>query len=291
MAKLKGKNPKHAKPQRLRMVVFGAAGVGKTWTAIDFPACYYIDTEGGANLPEYTDKLSEVDAAYMGPEDGANDYGVVLDQILALSTEKHDRKTLVIDSHSKLFNTEVQIEHDRLVSEGRKVEFAVEKKPAVSKTRQLITRLDTLDLNAILICHEKTQWKNGEQIGETFDSYEKLGYELNLVVQVLKTGDERIFRVIKSRFAKFAIGTTHPWKYETFREVCGQDALEHDAVPVPASTAEQVATIEKLVGLLKTDIKTTQKWWDAAGVTSWAEMDTVRIGKCIDHLKGQMPSN
>ena len=48
MSKLKAKDPVNAEPSKPKMLIFGKPGVGKTWGALDFPSCYYIDTEGGA---------------------------------------------------------------------------------------------------------------------------------------------------------------------------------------------------------------------------------------------------
>jgi len=74
VSKLKAKKPDLIKPKRIKMLVFGKAGVGKTWTALDFPNCYYIDSEGGATENEYKEKLKASGGMYLGQEDGANDF-------------------------------------------------------------------------------------------------------------------------------------------------------------------------------------------------------------------------
>ena len=84
--------------------------------AIDFPSVFYVDTEGGADLAHYTDKLSKSGGVYLGPEDGACDFATVLGQIKALASEAHSHKTLVIDSISKLFNSAVSLEAERLAT-------------------------------------------------------------------------------------------------------------------------------------------------------------------------------
>ena len=45
---LKGKKPEQ-KEKRLKMFIFGAAGIGKTTAAIQFPQNYIIDTEKGTD--------------------------------------------------------------------------------------------------------------------------------------------------------------------------------------------------------------------------------------------------
>ena len=113
-SRLKAVPPKAAAPSRSKCLVYGNPGVGKTWTALDFPTVYFIDTEGGANLPHYTNKLEAAGGVYLGPAEGANDFATVLDQVRALAEEEHGFRTLVIDSISKLFNDTVAREADRI---------------------------------------------------------------------------------------------------------------------------------------------------------------------------------
>lgn len=287
---MRGKDPKLAKAPRPKIVVFGEAGVGKTWTALDWPDTYYIDCEAGASLPSYTDKLKRVGALYVGPEDGANDFGVVLQETQELATKKHDRKTLIIDSYSKLFGTAVQTENDRLTNSGKKTEFAVDKKPAVSATRRLITWLDKLDMNVILICHQKPVWQNGEQVGVTFDGWEKISYEFNLVLQIVKHGTARKAVVKKSRFPEFSEGELVPWSYEEFANRFGHELMESDSKPIQIASIEQVDEISQLAELFGMTDETKSKWLDKAGAESWGEMDSVTIQKCIDALKSKLPS-
>lgn len=286
---MRAKNPKLAKPSRPKMVVLGAAGIGKTWVSLDWPNAYYIDCEGGANLDHYTSKLDKVGALYLGPEDGANDFNVVLEEIHELATTKHDRKTLIIDSFSKLFNTAVQLEHDRLISADKKTDFGVDKKPAISQTRKMIAKLDRLDMNVILICHAKPVWQNGEQVGFTFDGYEKLGYELNLVVQVVKHGPKRKAIVQKSRFESFEDGEMVDWTYDEFAARFGSSITESDATPVKLASKKQTDELKKLFDTVQFNESLPQKWLDAAGVERFSEMDSDTIVKCIDFLKAKLP--
>src|ERR1700733_12615163 len=96
-SKLKAVDPKAAEPSRPKITIFGKPGVGKTWGALDFPNVYYIDTEGGADLAHYTDKLKKSGGVYFGPEQGASDFETVIEQVKALATEDHSYKTLLID--------------------------------------------------------------------------------------------------------------------------------------------------------------------------------------------------
>ena len=285
---LKGKDPTTAKPSRPQVVVFGPPGVGKTWTALDFPNCYYIDCEGGANLPHYTAKLKAVKAAYVGPEDGACDYETVIEEVITLATTGHYWKTLIIDSFSKLFQTAIQIEHDRMIATGEKPAFGSEKKPAIAATRRLIRWLNQLDMNVLLICHEKAKWVQGEQLGFEADTWEKMMYELNLVLQIYKTGQVRRARVIKSRFEQFTEAESFEWSYAEFANRFGLEILEGESQNVDLATPEQVAEVKNLIEVLRIGADDIAKVWDSAGVTRWDDMTSERIAAAIKKLSGKV---
>jgi hypothetical protein len=56
-SKLLAVSPDTVEPKKPKILIFGPAGVGKTWAALDFPGVYYIDTEGGADLGHYRERL------------------------------------------------------------------------------------------------------------------------------------------------------------------------------------------------------------------------------------------
>lgn len=290
--KLRGKDPKQAQPSKPKILIFGKPGVGKTWGSLEFPSVYYIDTEGGADLDHYTDKLRESGGTYMGPAEGSNDFKTVVEEVITLATTKHQFRTLVIDSFSKLFNTAVQVEYDRLAQAGRDMTktFGAEKKPAIAATRQLVCWFDRLDMNVILVCHEKDLWVNGEVAGQTFDAWDKLEYELHLVLHIIKQGQSRKSRVGKNRLAQFTEGEAFPWSYAEFSQRYGREIMEANAKATEPASDAQVKAIRGLVEAVKLDDETQVKWFEKAGVTSWEQMDAETIQACIDHLKSKIPN-
>lgn len=286
-SKLKAKDPKLAEPAHGKFLMSGAPGVGKTWVSLDFPNVYYIDTEGGANLSHYTDKLKKSGGVYFGPEDGSLDPASVLEQIMALATEKHSYKTIVIDSLSKIYNKIIADEAERL---GDKDAFGASKKPAVAFVRKLINRTERIDMNVIFIAHTKDQWGPGNvgKVGETFDAWEKLAYELNLWVQIEKRGTSRIAVVRKSRLLGFPEGESIPWNYEEFANRYGRTALESEAKPIVLATVEQIAKIHQLLEVLKITDEEIAKWFTKAKVDAWEEMDEKAASQVIGFLKGKV---
>lgn len=288
--KLKAVPPKTAEPTKPKILVFGKPGVGKTWASLDFPNVYYIDTENGASLSHYTDKLAKSGGVYFGPEQGSLDFKEVITQVQALATEKHTFKTLVIDSLSRLFALEVQKEAERL---GEKNAFGADKKPAVANMRRLIAWLSRLDMNVILICHEKPLWGtiNGDrtEIGVTFDAWEKLDYELDLCLNVKKLPNgNRTATVTKSRLLEFPEGKPFPWSFAEFAHRYGEAIIEKESTPVELASPELVAEILRFLDIVKIPEDQVQKWLCAAGANNFAEMDKDKAEKVLTHLKGKV---
>jgi hypothetical protein len=292
MAALRAKHPKKAEPKKPKILIYGAPGVGKTWGALDYPRVYYVDCEGGAALDHYTDKLERSGGVYMGPKEGANDINVVVAEIKALATTKHEYGTLVLDSFSKLYNSAIAVEYERMEQAGREMDktFGAEKKPAIARTKQMIAWFDKLDMNVILICHQRDLWKNGDQIGFTYDGWDKLEYELDMAMQIVKQGASRKARIGKCRLAQFREGETIDWSYEEFAKRYGADVLEATGKHVEPASADQIRIVQQLCEVVKVDDEQRIKWFDKAGVDSWGEMDAETIQKCIDFLKAKLPS-
>ncbi|HEY4831964.1 MAG TPA: AAA family ATPase, partial [Waddliaceae bacterium] len=270
---------------RPKITIFGKPGVGKTWGALDFPNVYYIDTEGGADLAHYTDKLKKSGGVYFGPEQGASDFETVIEQVKALATEDHSYKTLVIDSLSKIYNLEVTKEAERL---GEKDAFGASKKPAVRQSAALIRWLGKLDMNVILICHLKPEWSKGEQIGVIPDAHEKLEYELHLCLQIEKQGDNRIARVKKSRLQEFSDGSNFPWSYTEFSKRYGKNVIEKKAEHITLATQLQLTELKVLLETVKVPEKEIEAWYTKAGVASFEEMSMDVAEKIITHLKTKL---
>ena len=94
---LRAKKPE-AVTKRLKLFMFGPAGVGKTTAAIQFPNSYIIDAERGA---ENYDKLITDSGSVIFQ---TNDMHDVIQEVKALLTEKHYYRTLVIDPITPLYN-------------------------------------------------------------------------------------------------------------------------------------------------------------------------------------------
>lgn len=287
--KLKAIDPQDVEARNDVVLISGGAGVGKSWIALDFPSCYYFDIEEGATEHRYKDKLKKSGGKYFGVDQGSQDFETIIEEVQTLATIKHPYKTLVLDSKSKLFNIEVAKEMERL---GEKDAFGASKKKAVSYTRRLINWLGRLDMLTLIICHEKPLWANNEQVGVTYDGYDKLAYELDLWLHIIRTGETSRAIVKKSRLAAFPMGESFVWTYEEFSKRYGKAKIEKESKPLVLATAEQIQELNILLEMIKLPEGETDKWLKKANVESFEEMDSDKIAKCIASLKSKIsPTN
>lgn len=289
-SKLKAKPPEEVSPGHSKMVIYGPSGVGKTWFGLSFPSPYYMDTEGGADLRHYQARLKEAGGVYMGPADGTLDFNAVLSEIQTLATEKHPYKTLIIDSITKLYQTAIALEAEKL---GDKDAFGASKKPAIAFMRRLVSWIDRLDMNVVLIAHEAAEWGmvNGQraEIGKEPDVWNKLIYELDLALHCQKRGPQRVAITRKSRLIGFQEGESFPLDYAAHAERYGKDFIEAEAKPLILATPEQVSEIKALLDTVKVDPDFMEKTLTKAGAAGVEELNDEQAGKVIAFLRKKLP--
>lgn len=296
-SKLKARTPEEVKPGRIKAVLFGEPGAGKTWLSLSFPAPYFCDTEGGASLARYQARLKASGGGYFGRDDGSLDPDAVIGQMEALATEKHGYKTLVIDSLSKLYNTIIAREQERL---GEKDAFGASKKPAIAWARRLVTWIDRLDMNVFLVCHEMARWEGSgadrKETGRTADIWDKLSYELHLTLQIRKLGKGiREAVVAKSRlegfpdFDRFYLQKDdQDVGYANFTERYKRDFIEAEVKPVVLATPEEVAEIVRMLEIVKIPDDVQAKWFAKAGVDSFSEFTSEQAAGVLSFLNSKM---
>jgi len=284
---LKGVAPKIVTPPKPKILISGKSGVGKTFFALDFPDPYYMDIEGGATRPQYQKKLLEVKATYFGKEQGSQDFREIIEQTKLLATTKHQHRAVIYDSFSKLYNLEAAIAEATVGSD-----YGRDKKMANQPTRQLMRWIDKLDMAVIIICHSKDKWeRKGSELtygGTTFDGYDKLEYELDLWLEVVKEGKNRVFKVKKSRIESFVEGNEYPLDYKVFAEMYGKEVMDRTSVPVELADDVMVAEIERLIAVMKIEPDQVQAWKTKASVESFTEMSKDQGQKLLDYLNKKL---
>jgi RecA/RadA recombinase len=295
-SKLKAKQPEAVPPGKTKGCIFGPSGSGKTWFTLSFPTPYYIDTEGGADLRHYQERLKAAGGAYMGPSEGALDFPTVLAEMQTLATESHPYKTLVFDSITKLYQTAISTESERL---GDKDVFGASKKPAIAYMRRLVNWAMRLDMNVWFVAHEVAEWGviNGQrtETGKIADIWDKLIYEFDLALRIQKTGPSRSATVRKTRLLGFPDGETFPLEtngedvgYAEFSKRYGKDFIEAPVHPIALATDEQVGEIIRLTAIVKTSEAEVEKILTRAGADSWAELNEEQAAATIKWLNSKI---
>jgi len=290
-SKLKAREPEEVQPGHSKMIIFGPSGVGKTWFGLSFPKPYYMDTEGGADLKHYQARLKEAGGAYMGPSDGTLDFQTVLSEIQTLATETHPYKTLIIDSITKLYQTAVSNEAEKL---GDKDAFGASKKPAIAFMRRLVAWIDKLDMNVVLIAHEASEWGlvNGQrtEIGKEADVWPKLIYEIDLGLHCQKRGPQRVAVVRKSRLTGFPEGESFSLEFADFAGRYGQDFIEAEAKPISLATPEQLAEIANLLETVRVDEDFIDKCLKKFSAETLPEVNETQANAIITALRKKLPT-
>jgi len=284
---LKAVKPELIKPSKPKFMISGKSGVGKTTFSLDFEKPYFIDCEGGATREQYTKKLVKSGGAYFGVEQGSQDFGILIDEIKQLGTTKHEYKTLIIDSFSKLYNTAAAIAEESVGND-----YGRDRKEANKPTRQLLRWINKIDMTVILVCHLKDKWeRKGKDVvytGTTFDGWDKLEYDLDLWLEVQKVGNERSFVVKKSRVQSFVEGVEYPLSYKNFSEMYGKEVIESLSSPIVMASPAQVAELRHLVEVVRLDEDVIEKWKTKASADDFSEFSQEQIEKCIQFVKSKI---
>jgi hypothetical protein len=276
--------------KRLKALFYGAAGVGKTTAAINFPKPYLIDTEKGAENAQYVKIIEDNGGAVFQ----TNDFEELLKEIKALMTEKHDYKTLIIDPLTTLYNDLLdkcanQLKLASKEKDATGTEFGRHYGEANKKMKHLLNLLLRLDMNVIITSHAKNEYAgNMTVIGTTFDCYKKLDYLFDLVFEIQKRGKERIGIIKKSRIETLPDGDQFPFSYKEIAERYGKDVIERESKAETLAEMDEVKEIIRLIELLKVPEEVWQKWLDKANSEKWEEMPQEAIQKCINHLKSKI---
>ncbi len=279
----------HAIQKRLKCLLYGLAGVGKTTTAISFPRPYLIDTERGSENSQYVELLNKNNGAYWFTTDPDD----LIKEVASLLSEKHDYRTLIIDPLTVIYNDLL----DKGIDQAGGTDFGRHKIPADRKIKRLINLLLRLDMNVIITSHAKPNWVRAKdasgketvvQQGSTFDCYGKLDYLFDLVLEAQKRGTERVAVVRKSRIKGLGDQDIIPFTYDEIADRYGREVLEKSADVEELASPEQIDELNRLVELLSIPAATTDKWLDKAKADDWSEMPSIDIAKCIEFLKSKV---
>lgn len=235
---LSGITPSVKQLKRLKMFLYGDAGCGKTTAAISMPAPYIIDAERG------TDHYAEAIAKQGGAVLQTTDINRVFDEVIALSSEKHPYKTLVIDPISVIESTYVGGLQSKFGENDMRVWLM-----RSNNMRRLYSLIVQLDMNVVLIAHGKTQYgPNMTKTGTTFDGWRNFPFMFDLVIELQTSrAGVRQANVVKSRLSGFENKSVFDWSIDAFRErLVGVD-FEGNVDPIVYASDEEVDQLKSAI--------------------------------------------
>jgi len=271
---LRAKKPT-ATNKRLKLFMYGDAGVGKTTAGLQLPKPYIIDAERGTE--NYHKKINKVGGAVLH----TTDIDEVIDEVRKLSTEEHDFKTLVIDPITPLYFDlveKMEAEHGN--------EWGKHYGEANKQMKRLINLMMRLDMNVVVTAHSKVVYgEDMKKAGITFDGWKRLDYIFDLVLELRKqTPTKRYAKVVKTRIETFPDGETFEWNYDSLIERYSKKELERQVDAITTATAEQLAEIQVLSTKLADGVEFVDKCMRKAKVTQLADLTTEQAQKMIDHF-------
>ena len=274
-----------SKDTRLKMLVYGDSGVGKTVTALSFPKACVLDTEHGT---DYYGEKFDFDVLHSTKWTDANK------AIESLVKDPLGYKTLIVDPFAILYenlqDTHLKKQVIKTGNPGYTMQF---RDWGIIKhaLKQLLNYLRALDMNIIVTANEKPLYSQEElakQIGKTFNGPQELKafFDVRLYLTVDETGT-RWAEVEKDRTNK--LPKRFEFTYQAFTKYLGNEDLERD--PVVFERADEVLKKEgtsqgkrtKAVKFKGKDIKT-------AGVTAKALEHIEKLVKDMteDDLKDKL---
>lgn len=294
MSKLRGKKPED-RQRRLKMLLSGPAGVGKTTAAIQMPRPYIIDSEKGS--VHYGDMIEASGGAVAELSEASE----VIKELRNLITEDHPYQTVVIDSATVLFNQAVE---EGRIKEGE--EWGRHFGYANAMFKRMCDLLRDIDMNVVVTSHEKDEYAdqtnaNGKvervKVDVGYDGYKKFDYHFDLWFALSRkhktvADSPRLATVMKTRLSKeFPDRDVFEWSYESLASRYGRDGIEAKAQAVQLATADQVTRLRQLIGRLKDDELRALKLVTVAGYSEEQLMDMAadRVQKGIvmieEHFK------
>lgn len=282
--------------KRLKMLVYGPAGVGKTTAAIQFPNNYILDLERGC------DNYAEIIAASKSSVYQTSNPDDIKQEIKALLTEKHTFRTLTIDPITQfygglqdkwnlIFSKNAQ-DSGKTAEQIQMADWGFRYWARVKSEYKSVTRMAMqLDMNLIVTSHQKDIYGSGMQrVGIGPDSMKGDDYLFDYVFQLDNIGGKRMARTIKERapIGKAKFPQEFVWSYENFCKFYGQEVLEKEAKPVAMATPAQVKEVNDLLDTVKVEDDWVSKCFSKADVEEWSDMDSATIEKCINFLKKKL---
>lgn len=277
--------------KRLKAFFYGAAKVGKTTTAIQFPKPYLIDTEKGAEHNQYVKLLEKQEGVVFR----TTEYDEILKEVRSLLTVKHDFKTLIIDSFTIIYDNllhecALKLSNPRTGSDG--TESGRNYLLAGRYVKRLFDLLIKLDMNVIITAYSKIEYGSSMQvIGKTFDCYKKMDHLVDLILEIEKRGSERIAIVKGTRIDGFNECDQFAFSYENIKTRYDAEILEKESINIELATKEEILNLRDLLSINKTSQEVIDFALKRAEVSELDDLPRNHVLSWINKLQDKISKN
>ena len=278
--------------KRLKLLVYGPTGVGKTTACIQFPTAYILDCERGTDF--YATTINKSGSVVLQ----SNSSDDILQELRTLLTTKHPYTTLIVDPLTQIYNavqekwTRVFEKHAKTQKEAEIQDFGPRYWGRVKSEMKAIERaLMALDMNVLVTSHQKDIYGPGmTKLGVGADAQRGVEYLFDLIFELKKVGDKRIATKIKERaeLGNPKFPDEFEWSYENFCRFYGSDILKKESKPVAMATPEQVQKIEALLRVVNIPEEEVAKWLEKEEADNFSQMRAERLEKCIEYVSKKL---
>ena len=213
-------------PDRLKALIYGDTGSGKTVTSLHFPNPVVIDCEKGTEHYGPFFDFSVLDTLEPAKVNEA------IDELLK---DPNGFKTFVLDPITILYDRimDLQLLRKRLKLNNSSYELQpLDYKFIKSDVKRLIAKMLSLDMNVIVTAHSKVLYDPGEfmkVIGTAPDCPKYLPHMFDVVIELTKNGEIFMAEVEKDRTNKLP-KEPFEFSYKTLSTYLGMEGLEREPV-------------------------------------------------------------
>lgn len=224
-------------PRRLKMMVFGDTGTGKTITALQMPDPAVIDTERGCDW--YKDTFT--DAGFVQSSDPRE----IRAAIKEITEDPGNYKTLVVDSFT-VFQEAIEERHlNRRRAEKQNPHYVftpLDYKYMKNATRSVIHDLLAVDMNVVCTARAKPIYDSnsgdfiGKIIGYTAEVRKEVPYLFDVVIELRVEEDDGIRKAIIHKDRTNTLPRiVENFNYAKLAEYFGEEDLKREPVQLKSS--------------------------------------------------------
>ena len=289
--KLKAVKPSPVE-KRLKLLVYGPPGVGKTTAALQFPNSYIIDTEKGTDF--YSKTINKNDSAVIQ----TSNVDDIKDELQTLLTTPHEYKTLVIDPITQVYNscqekwTRIFEKHATNEKASETQDFGPRFWGRVKQDMKTIDRLSlALDMNVIWTSHQKDIYGPGmTKLGVGPDAKKGDEYLFDLVFELKEINGKRLAITKKERaeIGEQKFPSEFEWSYGNFLNLYGKEVISRSSNPTTLATSRDVEELKKLLEIVNIGDAIVTKWLTKANVDTFEEMTEAQIKSCVNFCRKKL---